>query len=259
MIIGTQKAGTSSLHHYLSQHPDIVGSRPKEVGYFQRNMHFGATLDDYRRAFRGSHERLHFEATPEYLYHPNVATAIHDVYPTMKFIVLLREPGKRAYSAWNHYRDHFETGKYKTAILDKPRLPGNLLASKLFENRSKFPSFRECIDIELEMIANDEGFEPGILRRGLYLDQLKEYWKYFDKEQFLILGFKDLVEDPESTLNKVTNFLGVTPFEVSRIKAEPKNQRKYTDPLSPEDRKFLDEYYEVPNSRLFDAVGPLNW
>jgi hypothetical protein len=259
MIIGAQKAGTSSLHHYLSQHSNMVGSRPKEVGYFHRDKYFGSTLETYRKSFRGSRKCLHFEATPEYLYHPNVAAAIHDVYPAMKFIIVLREPGARAYSAWNHYRDHFETGKYKTAILNRPRLPGNRIASRLFENRSKFPSFRECIEIELEMTVNGEGFEPGILRRGLYLEQLEDYWKYFDREQFLLLGFKDLVRDLESTLNKVAGFLEVTPFPNSPIKSEPKNQRKYTEPMSPKDREFLDEYYKIPNSKLFEVIEPLNW
>ncbi|WP_158223138.1 sulfotransferase family protein [Halovibrio salipaludis] len=259
MIIGAQKAGTSSLYHYLSQHPKISGSNPKEVGYFHRDRHFGKTITDYRTSFRGLRSRSHFEATPAYLYHPNVAPAIYYSYPSMKFIVVLREPGKRAYSAWNHYRNLFESGRYKKAVLEKPTLPGNELASKLFENRTKFPSFRECIDIELEIINSDTEFEPGILRRGLYLKQLEEYWKYFSKDQFLVLGFKDLTDNLEASLKKITDFLGVQSFDIDSVANEARNQRTYTEPMLPEDRNFLDNFYETPNKKLFDAIGRLNW
>lgn len=259
MIIGAQKAGTSSLFHYLAQHPAVTGSTTKEVGHFHNNRHLGKSIEDYRNHFIGPRSQVYFEATPLYLYYPGVAAEIHKHYPAMKLIVLLREPGKRAYSAWNHYRDIFESGKYKKAILGKSPLPGNHLADKLFRDRTSFPSFRECINIELDMIANDSGFEPGILRRGLYLQQLEEYWQYFSKDQLLILGFKDLVENLDTTLEKVTEFLGLDAMDSATIAKEPRNQRNYSEPINAEDREFLNAFYEVPNQELITAVGSINW
>ncbi|MEL0168564.1 MAG: sulfotransferase domain-containing protein [Pseudomonadaceae bacterium] len=259
MIIGAQKAGTSSLFHYLAQHPEITGSTTKEVGHFHNNRHLGKSIADYRRFFVGPPSQLYFEATPLYLYYPGVAAEIQRHYPEIKLIVLLREPGKRAYSAWNHYRDIFVSGKYKKAILGKQPLPGSKLAEKLFQNREAFPSFRECIDIELELMASNDGFEPGILRRGLYLEQLEEYWKYFNRDQMLILGFRDLVDDLDGTLDKVTRFLGVAPLNAADIAKEPKNQRKYSEPMRQQDREFLDEFYAAPNQKLFEVIGDLNW
>src|SRR5690554_1848270 len=73
IIIGAQKAGTSTLHHWLDQHPGFRGSTPKEIHYFDRWVHWGrdrawyeSHFDRltplYRRSFRN------FESTPQYLY-----------------------------------------------------------------------------------------------------------------------------------------------------------------------------------------------
>ena len=91
----------------------------------------------------------------------------------------MRDPARRAYSAWNHYKLLFDGGQYGTSVGQGERRHGNLLYARFFEGRQSFPSFRECIDIELEMMERGEGFEPALLRRGLYLAQLKTYWRFF--------------------------------------------------------------------------------
>ncbi len=225
IIIGAQKAGTTSLHYYLEQHPKLCGGTTKEIGYFHRDKYFGKSYDSYKNDFPGPRSKLYFEATPEYLIHPNVAENIYSKLPDKKLIVLLRDPIKRAYSAWNHYRQLFETGKYIQAIQNKPRREGNLLFESFYMDRSSFPSFRECIEIELEIIEKESGYEPALLRRGLYLSQLEEYWRFFNKEQVLIIGFKELVTDTDKTLDRVCEFLGTQRIDWSKISREPQNTR----------------------------------
>lgn len=58
MIIGAQKAGTTSLHRYLQQHPQLVGSRPKEVNYFNRDIYLNKSIQDYKKNFRGMKNEL---------------------------------------------------------------------------------------------------------------------------------------------------------------------------------------------------------
>jgi hypothetical protein len=259
LILGAQKAGTTSLHDYLEHHPMLSGGMRKELGYFHRDIYFGKSYSSYKRDFCGSRKKIYFEATPEYLAHPGTAQHIYEKLPNVKMIVLLREPIKRAYSAWNHYRQHFETGKYVSAIKSIPRREGNLLFQKFFVGRSCFPSFRECIDIELDLINKADGFEPALLRRGLYLDQLESYWKFFDKEQVLILGFKDLIENTNEVLNQVCCFIGAEEMDWSQIKKEPKNAREYAEPLPESDRLILNEFFAEPNRLLFEKIGLINW
>jgi len=247
------------LHFYLNQHTQLCGSTPKEIHYFDRDIHFGKTLSEYQGHFRGSSLKYHFESSPSYLYSPESAANIKNYYPEIRLIVSLREPIKRAYSAYNHYRQHFETGRYIKTIQNLSRRQGNLLFDKFFKDRTEFPSFRECIDIELDLIGKGVGFEPALLRRGLYLQQLENYWKYFDPKQIKIIGFKDLIIETETVLRDVTSFVGAEDIEWSIFNREPKNTSVYQSPIAEEDQQLLEEYYAEPNRQLFERIGKLNW
>src|SRR5215213_7901739 len=86
-IVGAQKAGTTSLHHYLDQHPQVYMSPVKEPFFFDHEIDskgevvtraFGdpshqqpprfANLDAYRTLFKGvKGERAIGEASPLYM------------------------------------------------------------------------------------------------------------------------------------------------------------------------------------------------
>jgi hypothetical protein len=259
MVIGAQKAGTTSLHKYLQRHPQMCGSRPKEPHYFNRDIYAGVGLDQYRRNFTGRRRGYYFESTPAYLYSPGAAELIHTTFPDIRLIVMLRDPVKRAYSAWNHYRELFDQRRYLAFSGSAGKRPGYLLYEKLYQGREAFPGFRECIDIELDMIEKNEGFEPALLRRGLYLRQLQEYWRYFDRERMLLVGFRDLVETPAHTLAEVTRFIGAQPLSWDRFEYKPENARRYAAPMADEDARLLAEYYRQSNEELFQVVGKVNW
>lgn len=258
IIIGAQKCGTSSLHYYLDQHPDIIGSTIKETHYFNNAIHFGMPHSRYRQYFKGK-SAFHFESTPAYLYAPDTAEIIKSHYPNIKLIILLREPGARAYSAWNHYRTLFPNWVNSSSVQNKPRRAGNHLYQFLFEGRQSFPTFRECLDIELAIIRNGGGYEPALLRRGLYLEQIENYLRLFDESQIQIIPFKDFVSNIPATLDNVCKFIGAKSIDWSDLKSEPRNKREYTEPMSVDDRAFLDEFYREPNERLFERFGPMNW
>ncbi len=260
IIIGAQKTGTTSLHYYLGQHPKLSASFPKELHYFNRDIHFNKSLQSYEEHFRGWNQKnKYFESTPAYFYIPGTCEAMHHAYPDLKVIVVLRDPLKRAYSAWNMYKDYFEKNWVDEKIKSKQRREGDLLYTKFYEGRDTFPSFRECIEIELELMKSAENFEPALLRRGLYLEQLNRYWKNFGKDNVLVLGFNDLVKDTESTLKKTTEFLEVEDLGWSFLNTEPRNIRSYSEAISESDKQFLEDFYAKPNRELFDAIGQVNW
>jgi hypothetical protein len=263
MIIGAQRCGTSTLHYYLNHHPSLAGSIPKEVHYYDIWMNHGYTLEWYRSHFKAlkklwNRNVLFYESSPNYIYIETVAQMLAKSYPRLKMIVLVRNPVERAYSAWNMYANIFRQG-----ALDKLRIPftpgcENPIYKYLCDGRDQFPSFREAIDIELELIREGREDEPSILRRGLYIDQIDNYLKYFDRSQILIVGFRELTDQASLALNKIADFLGISPFKgtYDRIR----NGRRYGRPLSEDDKKFLEEFYGDSNRKLFNFLGyKPNW
>lgn len=264
LIIGAQKSGTSSLHYYLNQHLNLVGSKPKEVHYFERYINYpNKNLNWYKNHFKAlsSKDKLFFEASPNYIYHEAAAIRIKENYPDIKLILILRDPVHRAFSAWNMYHDYYKTGVAKKK-LRYGRYPNteNEVYLHLFKGRSVFPTFRETVNLELKLMQDGVYKEPSILRRGLYLEQIKNYLKYFKRSQLLILGFRELVREPLSVCNTVLDFVGLKGRNMQHLTLEIKNKRSYDFQLQEEDKKFLTEFYAESNLQLFTFLErDLDW
>lgn len=258
-ILGAQKSGTSSLHYYLGQHPDLSGANPKEVHFFDRDIYFGKRFQEYKYHFRGSKDKLYFESSPSYLYIPGTPEKIQARLPESKFIIILRDPVNRAYSAWNHYRQIFESESLLKVFKNIPRRDGNLLYDAFFKGRKIFPSLMECIKIEQSLMQVGDAYEPSLLRRGLYLEQIEKYWELFTPEQLLILGFGELIKETDKTLNRVCDFVGVQQIDWSIIDHEPRNVQAYADPISDDDKSYLDDFFARPNQELVERVGDIKW
>ena len=107
-VIGAGRTGTTSLFHYLDQHPSIVKSAYDELGYFDVNFHLG--LNWYRSLFPSKITKfislqktkafLTYDVTPSYVRRPWTAQRIHSVFPNSKLIVVLRNPVDRCYSLY---------------------------------------------------------------------------------------------------------------------------------------------------------------
>ncbi len=255
MIIGAQKAGTTTLHHLLDKHPRLSGSFPKEVHYFSKYINYpGRDLHWYRKNFTSLIPRdIYFESTPSYINSIDAPRRIHEHYPDMKLIVLLRDPASRAYSAWNMYYDYLKKGHAETRLAHGSK-PGqkNHLYEFFFKDRTSFPSFRETIDAELVSIHNGDPGGPNLLRKGLYYEQLVRYFEYFRREQILILDFNDLVNDPGKLCNHVFRFIGVEEITTKPI---ARNQRTYYCKINDEELSILHDFYREPDRKLFDLLG----
>ena len=261
IIVGAQKSGTSSLHYYLSQHPNLLASTPKEVRYFDRDDNFKKGKNWYHRSFINLHgdkkDYLCFEATPEYLYRSCAAQRMYQQYPNLKIIMILRHPVKRAYSAWNMYKHFVEVKRIPKAYVHKKE--NNLVTE--FYKAKKFPSFEEAIASEIIKIENNSNLEePGLLRRGIYLPQIKRYHDLFGKDKVLILGTNDLKQNRKDGLNKVLKFLNLNESDWNFIHDEKKNIGNYSEKMSKETENSLCAFYEPYNVALFKYLGTtINW
>jgi len=218
LIIGAQKGGTSSLFFYLKFHPQIQRPIKKEIHYF--NLFFDRGEGWYLAHFPfRSTKHLTGEASPDYMFHPDSPERIHSFNPNMKFILLLRDPIERAYSAYQMNKrmgiDTRET--FEDAIQYE------------FDNREQYAK-----------TYNYEKHNFFYLERGLYAQQIARWTKVFDKNKFLVIKSSDFFSNTNDVLKHVYNFLDIEVKLPPTLK--PMNVGKYP-PISSKIRENLESYY----------------
>ena len=245
VVIGSSKSGTTSLHHYIIQHPSIIAER--NVHFFEYihtdsiewyRAHFPTKVyKNFKKIIR-KEKLIVGEQTATYLFHPLIPKRIHDTLKTVKLIVVLRNPVDRAYSNYQHQvREGIEKRTFEEAI--KSEL-------KRIEIGKNEPEYK---------INNDDFNNHGIfsyLRHGIYEYFIKAWMEFFTKEQFLILSTYDLNNNQAQFLKQVFEFLNVPNRKV--ISLERKNVGEYKK-LDKSTRKFLVDYYRPHNERLFKLLG----
>src|SRR4051812_36445736 len=106
IVIGAQKAGTTSLWRYLEDNPGLQMPPDKEALFFSEPSY----PDDWRAYMRAlfktapRHARLGKVTSPYMVGTPHasvpvIAQRIHSLVPDVKLVVLLRDPVERAHSA----------------------------------------------------------------------------------------------------------------------------------------------------------------
>jgi sulfotransferase family protein len=269
LIIGAQKAGTSALHWYLRQHPEIKSARRKEVGFFHQDKVYQRGPRWYARKFslRFPAKTLLFEADPEYLYHPCAIERIFRFKPTMRLLILLRNPIERAFSAWNMWKQIHEQGNgFVAAILREyleeanPQAKHGLLE---FVNRPVFPDFHDAVLREMDWcLGQDEQvpLEPSFVRRGHYFAQMKRVLDCFPRENTLILEDKELKLQRVETLNRVIRFLNVAEFDWRQAEINDQHVRPYRQRMKEETRRILVDHFKPHNEQLYCLLNRrFNW
>ena len=103
-MIGAQKCGTSVLHYYLSLHPEVSMSKPKELNFFIEERNWPRGVDWYKAHF-DAEARVRGEASPNYTafpQHEGVPERMASVVPDAKLIYMVRDPLERIAAHWVH-------------------------------------------------------------------------------------------------------------------------------------------------------------
>jgi Sulfotransferase family len=207
LIVGTGKAGTTSLYHYLRQHPQIFMSEIKEPCYFASEVRIEnlapshlrhirrqarkvqrpaewiiSKWDDYVKLFENVESQTAVgEASVVYLWSRTAPENIASRIPGAKIVMILRDPVNRAFSQYLH------------------QLSVGLIRC----------TFRE--HVEKAMRRNDQkitAYNP-FLEVGLYYQQVKRYFDRFPKENIRIYWFEEAWREPERLFADLFQFLGV--------------------------------------------------
>ena len=180
LIIGSQKAGTTSLYNILKQHPQIFMADRKEINFFFKDDEYARGVDKYAQHFADCADQLACgEASPGYICHPEAPARIHALLPDVKLILTVRDPIKRAISQYWDNRRHL----------------------------SESHTFAEAVDLYL----SDE-YHPdkiGYFSRGVYMRYIENYLEYFPRENLLILPFEEMISDSSNFYKHIYTFLGV--------------------------------------------------
>jgi hypothetical protein len=229
LIIGAQRAGTTSLHRYLVQHPAVrTMLRTKGVHFFDTN--YGRGIDWYASRF------------PTRLYGWYVRRRHGMELRTGEASLLLRDPVQRAYSHHQHeVARGFETLSFEEAIRAEPeRLAGErerLLAEPFYHS-----------------FAHQH---HSYLARGHYDEQLATWRSLFPDRQILVLSSERFFAEPDRTFRQVLDFLGLPDFTPSAY--EKHNAHDYRQ-MGEAMRAMLVEHYRAPNRRLYETLGEdLGW
>lgn len=244
LIIGAQRAGTTSLFHYLSQHPQIIPAIRKEIHFFDsgknpqvNNFEQGELW--YRSHFpmrsRSGNNKITFEATPMYLFHPEAPGRIHAMVPQTKVIVLLRNPVERAIS---HYFSEYKKGMEDLPMLEAFQREEQRLEAVLAGRDYKHPAF----------------FHHTYKARGRYLEQLQRYKEYFPAERILILQSEIFYTRPAEILRTIFKFLNVNPEQ--RIRNLRKlNASEGKSIIERNVYDYLYAYFKPYNEALYEFIG----
>ena len=225
LIIGARKCGTTFLYDLISRHPYVQPAVKKELHYF--DIFFNEEgIDWYRRCFpvprwKDGCRTITGEATP-YLDASRVPERIAKVLPQARLIALLRDPVQRAYSDYQQVRR---------------------------KGREPLP-FEEAIEAEKRQPKGLRGY----LSRGIYVDHLLCWSRFFAEDQLLVLKSEDFFGHTQETLERVLDFLDLPKWDAD-VSETRNNKGEYETQMAPATRQRLEEYFEPHNGRLYEYLG----
>jgi Aspartyl/Asparaginyl beta-hydroxylase/Sulfotransferase domain len=293
LILGAQKAGTTSLYEYMVQHPLVVRARRRETHCLDWRWNEKAKTTQARREhclkFFHAKELEHHpscvtgDSTPSYLLDSKrVIPRLKLVFPhPLKFFVMLRNPVDRAYS-------HYQMVISPEGTPQQIQARGTEWRHFTFEQviQEDMEKMHNCglipyFDIELGKVNMDEFVafsgskaendawdrflfdvplntgSHSLLARGLYELQLRPWFKFFDRNRFMILKLEEFKrEGVPRIMDLVWDHLGLPRYQVHDESA--KNERSYA-PMSEETRQYLQRFYAPHNRKMSEVLGILDW
>lgn len=208
LIVGAARCGTSSMHRYLHQHPQVFTTDLKEVNYFLEKPKDGfiSTLDEYRKYFIGASDKIAIgESSVSYMFFEHVAKDIRCTLGDIKIIISIRQPVDRAYSHYYYRR---------------------------YRNMEPINNFLTAFHSEDQIIQErNNPYLWSYKSASFYYRQIKPYFDHFSHENIKIIIFDDFLGRPQQVIQSLYHFLDVdshfTPdvsraYATSRLPHQPR-------------------------------------
>ncbi|OQR81518.1 hypothetical protein THRCLA_11659 [Thraustotheca clavata] len=277
-IIGAQKAGTTSLYDYITQHDLVVPANRKETHYLDWRFlpqlppittpeGRVAHLKTYCRFFRMDillpcPSVLTGEATPSYMLGGSIVIErFKALAPTSKIIATLRDPVDRAFSHYNMTADP-EGNEEQLKNRGHYHLQGKTFEQVVDSEIAELQklgvhpdmSFEDFDEVYLKSRVSYTHGGHSFIGRGLYALQLLGWYSSFPREQIRIVNMDDMKtsEGLHTVMKDIFAFLELPHYEIEDVSA--KNTRHYS-PINPATRERLQDFYAPYNAKLAQLVG----
>ncbi|OUD10461.1 hypothetical protein BVC71_02890 [Marivivens niveibacter] len=206
-ILGAPKCGTTSIASWLSQHPSVLVSNPKEPGFFNddyKDGHFRRRPKQYRSLFQSSLPKTWFcDATVDYLASENAINSIVKIAPQARFIVAVRNHADLLFS-----------------IHQQELISGNELESDFEKAFALSPQRRLGRKIP---ITRPEPKKIDYEERAKMGHQLIRAIKSIQREHILIVDFEQIIQAPDRIWSEICTFLDI---EQTKVDLTPQNTRQ---------------------------------
>ena len=231
-IVGAQRSGTTFLYKMLEKCDDICMAKPAfpEPKYFINkkitNFNYKSYLDTHFN--HQKNEKILGEKGTSYIEYPKTSIEITKFFKNSKIIIALRNPVQRAIS---NYFFSVNNGLETRSIYD------------VFINKKQSPNINKKISVS----------PFNYLKRGQYIDYIKNYIKPFSKDQILICFFEEFT----TKINKqkeILEYLGIynDSHEFFSQKTNTSDKITAVDPVV---KDLLNEYYKSYNEKLSLYLG----
>ncbi|WP_424934304.1 sulfotransferase family protein [Amaricoccus macauensis] len=199
IIAGAPKAGTSSMHAWIADHPDAFGSREKETYFFvdpgthmyRPDAHVSGGLKAYREQFpipEGTSPSIILESTPAYLYYDIALAQIPDLPTQPRCLFILREPAAQIYSLYTYFRDNWSW------------IPGDMdFAAFIAAAREGSHDF------------NGNELARNAIAYAKYVDYLIPWRERLGADQMMVMTFNEFTADQAAATKRVAEWLGLDP------------------------------------------------
>ena len=239
LIVGAAKSGTTSLHNYLKQHPDIFMSNHKEP-HFLINNEIGVNripkginnLQDYSNLFsNGASHKYRGESSAMYLQFPEIAIKNIDRYldKDVKIIIMLRNPIERAFSGYQHVKRY---------------------------NLDEDLDFEDALEISEQRYFTNNNITPAsrYIHIGMYNEFVRKFKTKFKTNVHIII-YKDFINNTNQELSRLFSFLGIKDVQIDFNKQYMVGGWKWKNDLFRKifmKRHFLKKF--IPFKRLIRAA-----
>ena len=293
MLVGAMKCGSTSFARYLSAHPQVKLSGPKEPHYWSWHRfpvkYQNFFVNESPILVPEPDQYVSGEFSTSSLIHPLVPRRVQANLPTLKIFVLLRNPVARAYS---HFMMSKSAGQEKECSFEEiVRREMDEVSELLAAHERGFiepdgdpKSCYSTIDGTPICVAKHERGSPNgpperrlrddldlrdfyfrsYVFRSLYHDQLYRWLRLFPPEQLMIIQSESFFENEAGTMHEVAKFLGLEPFE---FHAADQLQRSWDAGAGnasemPQDypamndatRRLLADFFEPYNQQLYQLI-----
>ncbi|KAG1668654.1 hypothetical protein FOA52_001260 [Chlamydomonas sp. UWO 241] len=268
-ILGVSKCGTTDLYHRLTANPDMVECAWKGPHFWDESNYpanrksdkYDGSFPAYVRIFDKPASKIEKRASavtgeassntftgvltytrgvrwPRTL-NVTLAQLLWEATPWARFIVLMRDPVSRYYSAYHYYR---------------PKSMGKGSPEEFHERTvSDIRQWTECMAKLQHEPSCLKAYVPQQLIKGMYAGFLPVWLEVWPRNRLLLMRTEDYKAAPVAHVAATAAFLGMTPMGDAEAEAAERmaahNVKSYSTMLN-KTRDLLQDFYRPWNQRL---------